>query len=85
MSRNRVQCNSCKSIIESTSQHHFVSCSCGKCSVDGGSGWGGRVIGDPTNMTFMPTDDPVENAIYTQDSINQYLKHVEKQNHLKQK
>ena len=26
--RNRVQCNNCKDIIESTHRHDFVTCSC---------------------------------------------------------
>ena len=34
--RNAIQCKHCGDIIESTSCHDFVSCSCGCCSVDGG-------------------------------------------------
>lgn len=75
---NRVQCKSCMSIIESTSQHHFVSCQCGRCFVDGGSGWGGRVGGDPLNMTLLPTDDPVENQRQSDKNVKQYLEHLEK-------
>lgn len=34
--RNAIQCKNCKDIIESESRHAFVTCKCGKCSVDGG-------------------------------------------------
>lgn len=34
--KNAIQCKKCGDIIESTSVHEFVSCSCGACSVDGG-------------------------------------------------
>ena len=34
--RNRIKCNTCGDIIESTYTHDFVSCSCGRVSVDGG-------------------------------------------------
>lgn len=33
---NQIQCRSCGEIIESKSKHDFVTCSCCKCSVDGG-------------------------------------------------
>lgn len=34
--RNRIKCNHCGDIIESTSIHEFRFCSCGKVAVDGG-------------------------------------------------
>lgn len=34
--RNRVKCQCCGDIIESLSTHHFVTCKCGKCSIDDG-------------------------------------------------
>lgn len=34
--RNSIQCKYCGEIIESKTVHDFVTCSCGKCSVDGG-------------------------------------------------
>ena len=34
--KNLIQCRSCGEIIESKSEHDFVTCFCGKCSVDGG-------------------------------------------------
>ena len=33
---NKIQCKHCGEIIESTSVHNFVTCKCGKVSVDGG-------------------------------------------------
>lgn len=34
--KNSIQCKYCGEIIESKTVHDFVTCSCGKCSVDGG-------------------------------------------------
>lgn len=34
---NMIKCNLCGDIIESTYRHGFVICSCGCCSVDGGT------------------------------------------------
>lgn len=34
--RNRIKCNLCGDIIESTNRHDFVECKCGCCFVDGG-------------------------------------------------
>lgn len=31
-----MKCQCCGDIIESLSTHHFVTCKCGKCSIDGG-------------------------------------------------
>ena len=33
---NKIQCNKCKDIIESTSTHDFNFCRCGAVAVDGG-------------------------------------------------
>ena len=33
---NKIKCKHCGDIIESTTIHEFVTCSCGKCSADGG-------------------------------------------------
>jgi hypothetical protein len=33
---NRVRCKHCNSIIESKTRHDFVTCKCGRVSVDGG-------------------------------------------------
>ena len=34
--KNSIQCKYCSDIIESKTVHDFVTCSCGRCSVDGG-------------------------------------------------
>lgn len=34
--RNAAKCKVCGEVIESTFRHHFVTCSCGNLSVDGG-------------------------------------------------
>ncbi len=34
--RNVIRCKHCGDVIESRSSHDFVTCSCGKCAVDGG-------------------------------------------------
>lgn len=34
--KNSIQCKYCSDIIESKSVHDFVTCSCDRCSVDGG-------------------------------------------------
>lgn len=34
--RNEIKCNYCKQVIISMNRHSFVTCQCGKVSVDGG-------------------------------------------------
>ena len=34
--KNMIRCKSCGDIIDSTSTHDFVKCSCGRVAVDGG-------------------------------------------------
>jgi hypothetical protein len=43
---NSAQCKQCKEIIRSRNQHHFVTCSCGAVSVDGGSWYRKRSLRD---------------------------------------
>ena len=33
---NKIMCNNCGDIIESTYIHDYKQCKCGKCSIDGG-------------------------------------------------
>ena len=47
--RNRAQCKLCKDIIESKHRHDFVTCKCGKLSVDGGYDYIKR-SGEPKNI-----------------------------------
>ena len=34
--RNAICCNKCGTVIESKSEHDYVTCKCGTCAVDGG-------------------------------------------------
>jgi len=36
ITKNRIKCVHCHQVIESKHRHDFVTCSCGKVSVDGG-------------------------------------------------
>ena len=36
ITKNQAMCNNCGQVISSEHQHDFVTCSCGKLSVDGG-------------------------------------------------
>ena len=47
--RNAIKCNTCGDVIESTSQHDFKSCSCGRVSVDGGLDYLRRCFKDSLN------------------------------------
>jgi hypothetical protein len=44
--RNRARCLACGDILESTSVHDFVTCSCGNVSVDGGHDYLKRSVKD---------------------------------------
>ena len=37
ITKNAIRCNHCGDIIVSAHRHDFVTCSCGCCSVDGGT------------------------------------------------
>jgi hypothetical protein len=49
---NKIQCNTCKDIIESTHRHDFVRCSCESIAVDGGKSYLRRV-GNLQNYTDL--------------------------------
>ena len=49
---NKIQCNKCKDIIESKTQHDFVTCKCGAVSVDGGKDYLRR-CGNPEDITDL--------------------------------
>lgn len=55
--KNVIQCNLCGDIIESTYRNNFVSCKCGRCSVDGGLDYLRRVFihssDDFTELSIM--------------------------------
>lgn len=50
--RNRIRCRNCGEIIESKSVHDFVTCSCGRCSADGGH--------DYLSRSFLKSQDDYE-------------------------
>ena len=43
--KNAFKCLYCGDVIESKHQHHFISCKCGKMSIDGGTSYI-RLVGD---------------------------------------
>ena len=57
--RNMIKCNHCGDIIESVHRHDFVTCSCGKCSVDGGH--------DYLRRCFDDKDDYIEMSVVEDD------------------
>jgi len=64
--RHRVQCLNCMSIIESLHTHHFVSCECGDCAVDGVPDEARTLAKDFDKVFELPTDDPVQNKLITE-------------------
>jgi len=60
--RNRVQCNNCGDIIESTYVHVMVRCSCGQTAIDGGHDYCRLQHGDKgyTNLSEVTEDEWVE-------------------------
>ncbi|MDO4553915.1 MAG: hypothetical protein Q4B70_02065 [Lachnospiraceae bacterium] len=59
--KNRIKCNHCNDIIESTYRHDYVTCSCGRCSVDGGLDYLRRgFVDSPDDYTEMSEYEDVE-------------------------
>ena len=50
--KNKWKCLYCNDIIESKHQYHFISCKCGKSSIDGGTEYI-RLVGDLDMMQDM--------------------------------
>ena len=50
---NRIRCNRCGDIIESTYRHDYVTCSCGRCAVDGGHDYLRRGFHVPEDYTEL--------------------------------
>lgn len=50
---NVIRCNCCGDEIESTYRHNFVTCRCGKVSVDGGHDYLRRCFGSPDDYTDL--------------------------------
>lgn len=49
---NKIQCNMCGDVIESTSVHDFKWCKCGAVAVDGGHEYMKR-CGNPEDITEL--------------------------------
>lgn len=56
---NKIKCNYCKQIIESKYRHDFVTCKCGRVSVDGGK--------DYLKRTFTESSDDYEDLTELRD------------------
>ena len=52
LTKNRWKCLYCNDIIENKHQYHFISCKCGKSSIDGGTEYI-RLIGDLNMIECM--------------------------------
>lgn len=58
--RNTIKCKHCGDIIESTSCHNFVTCSCGCCSVDGGHDYLRRCFMHSKDEDYIDLSECVE-------------------------
>ena len=58
--KNKIQCNHCSDIIESKSVHNFVTCSCGRVSVDGGLDYARRCFKEKGDYTDLSEWEEVE-------------------------
>lgn len=56
--RNAAKCGDCKDIIQSTSVHDYIECSCGAIAVDGGNQYF-RAVGNKENFIplYVATDN----------------------------
>lgn len=57
---NKIQCNHCKSVIESKYTHDFVWCHCHKVAVDGGKEYLKRTFSKLSDYTEMSDVDKSE-------------------------
>jgi hypothetical protein len=56
--KNAIKCIHCGDIIESRHRHDFVTCSCGCCSIDGGTEYLKRVfINSPNDFVDLSEFD----------------------------
>ena len=58
--KNQVKCNHCGDIIESKHRHDFVTCKCGRVSVDGGHAYLRRCFKEGNDYTEMSVWDEEE-------------------------
>lgn len=69
--RNRAKCKLCQDIIESLSQHDFVSCSCGEISIDGGTAYYRVSVKDFKN--FLRVDDEGNEIVVIFDDKEEFM------------
>ena len=55
--RKAIQCKLCGNVIESTSRHNYVECTCGLCSVDGGYDYLRRSYEEDCYIELSITED----------------------------
>lgn len=55
--RNSIKCNHCNDEIESKHRHDFVTCKCGKISVDGGKDYGRTMFTELSDFTDTSIND----------------------------
>ncbi|MFY8248149.1 MAG: DUF7695 domain-containing protein [Gloeomargaritales cyanobacterium] len=55
--KNSKRCNHCNDEIESKHRHDFVTCFCGKISVDGGKDYGRTLFTELSDFTDTSIDD----------------------------
>lgn len=60
---NTVKCKLCNDVIYSKDRHDFVTCSCGGCSVDGGTDYLRRVGDFYTELSITMSEKVVNNCI----------------------
>lgn len=58
--KNAVRCNFCGDVIESTYRHDYVTCSCGRVSVDGGHDYLRRCFASPDAFTELSITETLE-------------------------
>ena len=55
--RNSIKCNHCNDEIESKHRHDFVTCKCGKISIDGGKDYKKTIFTKLSDFTDTSIDD----------------------------
>jgi len=60
---NTIKCILCGDVIYSKNRHDFVTCSCGKCSVDGGTDYLRRVGEFYTELSITMDEKVVNDCI----------------------
>lgn len=75
--RNAIQCKKCGDVIESTSTHKFVTCSCGAVSVDGGHEYFRR-CGNAEDIIELAVYDPMTDEALEKLIQNEFLAEAER-------